>query len=54
MLLYPGIFMIIQPCPPQTAVIKLKAQGVNQMKVAAGIRTEAYDIARVRRDLRLI
>ncbi len=54
MTLYFSPFVIIQPRPTQALVVQFKAQGLNQMQPGAAIGTKAYDVAGIRRYLRLI
>ena len=53
MFLYSGIFVIIQPCTTHALVVKIECDRVNQVQTAAGIGAKAYDIAGIRRNLRL-
>jgi hypothetical protein len=45
--------VIIQPCTAETLIINVEAQRMHQMQSRAGVRTNAYDIARVGGNLRL-
>ena len=54
MLAHLGELVIIQARPAQPLVVDIESQGVNQMQGAAGIGAQAYDIAGVGRNLRLI
>ncbi len=54
MFLYSGIFVIIQPCTSHALVIKIERDRVNQVQTAAAIGAKAYDIAGIRRNLRLV
>lgn len=49
-----GIFPVIKTCTTHTLVIKLETKRFNQMETDAAVGAEAYDIAGVGRDLRLI
>jgi len=46
-------FVIIEAGPAQTFIIQLKTKRMNQVQMAAGVGTQAYDIAGIRRNLRL-
>jgi hypothetical protein len=49
-----GPFPVIQTGAAQFPVLQLKTQRLYQVQGTAGIRTKAYDIARVRGYLRLV
>jgi hypothetical protein len=36
---------VIEPSPPQAAVIEDEAQGLNQMQPGSGIGAQAHDVA---------
>ena len=46
--------MIIEPGTPQTLVVHVKPQWFYEVQKAAGIGAQAYDIARIGRDFRLV
>jgi hypothetical protein len=48
------IFVIIQPGTAHAPVIKVERDRMDQVQTAADVGTKAYDIARIRRNLRLI
>ena len=54
MLTHLGIFPVIQPGTTQTFIAELETQRMDKVQSAACIGTQAYDIAGIRRDLRLI
>ena len=48
------IFVIIQPGTAHAPVIKVERDRMDQVQTAADVGTKAYDIAGIRRNLRLI
>ncbi len=49
-----GKFMIVQSCSQQLLILQCKAQGLHEMQPGARISAQPYDVAGVRRNLRLI
>jgi hypothetical protein len=49
-----SVLPIIQTRPPETGLVELEAEGLNQVQPGAGVRAKSYDIARVRGNLGLI
>ena len=54
MLGHAGPLAVIQAGTAQATVIEFEPQRSYQVQATAGIRTKAYDIAGVRRNLRLV
>ena len=47
-----SVFGVVESCPTQAALIQAEAQGLDKVQLAAGVCTQAHDVARVWRDLR--
>ncbi len=54
MLLNRGELAVVEPGASQALVVELESERMNQVQSAAGIGAQAYDIAGIRRNLRLI
>jgi len=50
----PRQFVIIQAGAPQAPILERESERLDKVQARSGIRAQPYDIARVRRDFRLI
>ena len=51
--LHRRVLVVIEPAPFQEAVVEVEAEWLDEVELAAGVRTQPDDRTGVRRDLRM-